>query len=299
MKTLALVIFLLVTFLSYGQQDPLYSLYINNPFLINPAYAGANNLLHAQVSYRLQWAGMEGNPKTLNFSSHSSILNNRGGIGLQVTQDKIGENNNTEIQTAFAYRIKLSHSTLSFGMQAGVINFTNNPEQLTIRHPDDPNFFSYSKFTFNTGAGLLLSSDKYFVSFSAPRLLPATITSEGTKVDVYNQALYLAGAYRFSLSRNVSFKPAVLLRGMKNNPLSTDVQANFTFLNLYSAGMFTRNLNTYGLLISLRTHKFQFGYTFEMPTNRSVGSQFSSHEVMLAIRLSVFSFHDSLPAITF
>jgi type IX secretion system PorP/SprF family membrane protein len=278
----------------YAQHDPLYSLYVNNPFALNPAYAGLNKALHAQVSYRLQWTGMAGNPRTLDFNGHSSILNNKGGIGVHVIQDKIGENKNTEVQAAFSYKIELDRSTLAFGMQAAAINFAGDPAMLNIRHPDDPNFFSYSKFVFNTGAGLLLRSDRYFIGLSAPRLLPATVEEGGTEVDVYSQSLYLTGAYIFYLSEKVSFKPAVLFRGMRNNPVSTDVQANFTFRNSYSAGLFTRNLNTYGLLAVFRSDKFQLGYVFEVPTNRSVGPQFLSHEVTLSIRTSVFRFHDLL-----
>jgi type IX secretion system PorP/SprF family membrane protein len=291
-KLIIVVVCLFVHSISYAQQDPLYSLYVNNAFVINPAYAGINNVLHAQVAYRTQWAGIDGNPRTLNFSGHSSVYNNKGGIGIQVIQDRIGENKNTEVQTAFSYKIQLSHSTLSFGMQAGVINFASNPGELTIRHPDDPNFFSYSEFSFNTGAGLLLRSERYFAGISAPRLLPATLDKGGTEVNVYNQALYLTGTYMFILSEKVRFKPTVLLRGMKNNPLSTDVQANFTSSDVYAAGVFTRNLKTYGLLASFRYNKFQFGYVFELPTNRSVGTHFSSHEVMLSVKTSAFHFHD-------
>jgi hypothetical protein len=31
---------------------------------------------------------------------------------------------------------------------------------------------------------------------------------------------------------------------------------------------------------------------FELPTNKSVGAQFTTHEISLGIRLSVFSYHE-------
>jgi type IX secretion system PorP/SprF family membrane protein len=277
---------------SYGQQDPVYSLYLNNPFVINPAYAGLNNLLHTQVAFRTQWAGIDGNPKTLNLSGHTSVYNNKGGVGIQIIQDRIGENKNTEVQVAFSYKVRLPGSTLSFGMHAAMINFTGDPGALTIRHPDDPDFISYSEFSFNTGAGLLLKSERYLLGLSAPRLLPATVDRGRTPINVYNQALYLTGAYIFIVSEKVRFKPTVLLRGMKNNPVSTDIQANFSFNDLYTAGILTRNLETFGLLGSFRYRNLQLGYVFELPTNRSVGSQFSTHEVMLSMRTSMFRFHE-------
>ena len=42
-----------------AQIDPLYAQYLNNPMLINPAYAGLNNNLNIGVSFRKQWAGFE------------------------------------------------------------------------------------------------------------------------------------------------------------------------------------------------------------------------------------------------
>jgi type IX secretion system PorP/SprF family membrane protein len=277
---------------AFAQQDPIYSLYLNNPFIINPGYAGINNMLHAQVAYRTQWIGLEGNPTTINFSAHTSVHNNKAGVGLQILQDRIGENKNTEVQGAFSYKIKFQQSTLSLGMQAGIINYSNNTSELVIRDPGDANFSSYSEFSFNSGAGLMLKSDRYSVGLSAPRLLPATIQQDGTQFRVYQQVLYLTGGYMFILSQDLSFKPTVLIRASKNNPLSTDVQANLAFRHAYTVGLFTRNLNTYGLSACMKYKKFQLGYVFEVPTNRSVGTQYTSHELLIAIRTSIFQFHD-------
>lgn len=284
----------LVAICAYSQQDPVYSLYVNNPYVINPAYAGHNKFLVAQLSYRTQWMGLDGNAKTANFSTHSSILNNRAGAGIQVIQDVIGENRNTEVQASFSYKLTLSQSTLSFGMQAGLINYSTSPDELTIRHPDDPYFARYSAIAFNTGAGLLLTSDKYMIGLSVPRLLPATVTQDGQRIEVYNQTMYLSGAYQFLLSEKMRFRPAVLIRGMKNNPVSADLHANFVISDVYGAGLFTRNFHTYGVSGSFRYKKMQLGYVFELPTGRSVGTQFTSHELTLAIRTSALRFHDTL-----
>ncbi len=56
---------------SFGQQDPIYAQYINNPLTINPAYTGSNNMFNATLQYRTQWAGIIANPTTINFSSHA------------------------------------------------------------------------------------------------------------------------------------------------------------------------------------------------------------------------------------
>src|SRR5690606_19799535 len=118
-KALLFAIFVLAGFSGQAQIDPLYAQYLSNPMLINPAYAGLNNNLNASISFRKQWAGFEGSPTTYNINGHTSLLDNRMGIGLMVVSDKIGINNNTEVHGTYAYRIDLDQKYLSFGLQAG------------------------------------------------------------------------------------------------------------------------------------------------------------------------------------
>ncbi|MCU0358411.1 MAG: type IX secretion system membrane protein PorP/SprF [Cyclobacteriaceae bacterium] len=292
--TLVAVICFASLSVSMAQQDPIYAQYLNNPYTLNPAYAGSNNMLNSQLQYRLQWAGLAGNPVTANFNVHSSIFQNKMGLGLQVIQDQIGENKNTEVNVAYAYKVELTDATLSFGLQAGFINYTNNINELTIQNPSDPLFFNYSEMQFNTGAGIMLLSDRYVVGLSAPRLLPATVSQGGETIEVYNQNYYFFGSYKFFLSEKVSFRPATLLKYSGANPLSVDLNANFSYLNTWNAGLFTRNLNTYGLLVSMTVNNFRFGYVLELPTNNSVGVNYTSHEFMIGLKLKAFSFHDPL-----
>ena len=62
--------FYVTTFLSiwlsiaYAQQAAQYSLYMLNPYGVNPAAAGLDNTLVATGGYRTQWTGLDGNPTT-------------------------------------------------------------------------------------------------------------------------------------------------------------------------------------------------------------------------------------------
>jgi type IX secretion system PorP/SprF family membrane protein len=101
---------LLVTcfIIAYGtgeaQVDPLYAQYLSNPLLINPAYAGLNNNLNVGVSFRKQWAGFDGSPTTYNVNGHTSLFDNKMGVGLIILRDVVGINSNTEVHGAYAYR---------------------------------------------------------------------------------------------------------------------------------------------------------------------------------------------------
>lgn len=297
MKKILLLLLASLSFvsLSFGQQDPLYSQYINNPMVINPAYAGLNNNLNASLSYRTQWGGFEGNPTTVNVNGHISLVDNRVGGGVLIVQDKIGNITNTEFQVAGSYKLQLEDMTFSFGMQAGVVNFRSDYNQLNLADPGDPAFTENENLSKpNIGAGAILKSERFFVGLSVPRLLSTTFkSSQGEQFDLYNQHYYLFGAYVFNMGTRIRFKPAVLLKSVKGSPLSTDLNFNINIDQLYTGGVFTRNFNTYGIQLgALLKEQFRLGYTFEVPTGNSVGTQFSTHEILLGIRMSVLSFHD-------
>lgn len=295
MKTnLITLAFLLLATLSFAQQDPLYSQYLFNPLVLNPAYAGLNNRFNGSIGYRTQWMGLEGQPQTINASLHSSMMQNKVGAGLLVTNDRIGSLSSTEINASFAYKLLLEKSVLSFGMQAGVQNFNSAMNGINPYDPTDNLFLNGERGTrINLGAGLILKSENFFVGLSVPRLLPTTFKSGNQQFNLYNQHLYLMGAYVHYLNEHIRLKPTVLLRGVKGAPASMDVALNVNFNAIHTAGVFTRNFNTYGILLqTLLKEQYRFGYVFEMPTGKSVGTQFTTHEIMLGIQLSAFDFHE-------
>lgn len=262
--------------------------------MINPAYAGLNNRFNGSVGYRTQWMGLEGQPQTINATLHTSLLQNKVGAGLVFSNDKIGSISTTEVNAAFAYKLQLEKSVFSFGMQAGVQNFNSSLNGINPFDQDDDLFLNGERGTrINLGAGLALKSEKFFVGLSVPRLLPATFKSGDQEFDLYNQHLYLMGAYIHYLNEHIRLKPTVLLRGVKGAPASVDIAMNLNFNGIHTAGIFTRNFNTYGVMLqTLLKEQYRFGYVFELPTGKSVGTQFTTHEIMLGIQLSAFSFHE-------
>jgi type IX secretion system PorP/SprF family membrane protein len=264
--------------------------------LINPAYSGLNNNLSASATYRKQWAGFDGSPTTFNVNGHTSLRDNRMGVGLIILKDNIGANSNTEVHATYAYRLDLEGKKLSFGLQAGMVNFRSDNSELNPYDPNDPLFEenqNVSKPSF--GAGAILSSDKYLIGISVPRMLKAKSTFAEEEVQLYSQHFYLMGAYIIYFNEHIRFKPSVLLKAVKGSKLSADLNFSANIDEKYMAGVFTRNLNTFGLLAQMKIGEtLRFGYTFEMPSNNSVGTRFTSHEFMVGLNFAVFNFHDKI-----
>jgi len=283
----------------FAQQDPLYSQYINNPMVLNPAYAGLNNNFNASVIYRKQWAGFDGSPTTFNFNTHVSLVDNKVGLGLLAISDQLGSTKNTEVQAAFSYKLPIDEDkTFSFGMQAGFINFRNNLTKLNLEDKTDEAFLQNENITKpNLGVGAILKSDRFMVGVSIPRLLSTSVSVSSTSLtqdfQLYNRHLYVFGSYVYFINENIRLKPSVLLRAVKGSPLSVDLNFNFNFNEKFTAGVFTRNLNTLGTQVQAKLgDNLKLGYTFELPTGKSVGTQFTTHEVFLGITMPTFDFHD-------
>jgi type IX secretion system PorP/SprF family membrane protein len=300
MRYILLFTFFISAILTHAQNDPLYAQYLNNPLLINPAYTGLNNNFNASVTYRKQWAGFDGSPSTANVSAHTSLVNNKMGVGIIFLEDKIGNTSNTEIQGTYAYKIGFNEKYLSFGLQGGILNFRSDNSLLNPYDKGDAVFMQNQNITKPSfGAGVILKSDRFLIGLSVPRMLKATGTfidsaSNSFEASLYRQHFYATAAYVFYLSERIRLKPSIVVRGVKGAPVSIDYQANIILDEKYIAGLYTRNLNSVGMLLQFKfTNGLRFGYAYEIPLSNSVGTQFNTHEICLGFNLSLFKSHDT------
>ncbi|MBX2899352.1 MAG: type IX secretion system membrane protein PorP/SprF [Cyclobacteriaceae bacterium] len=293
MKNLCLILSLAFSASAMAQQDPLYSQYINNPLLINPAYTGSTTDLNASVMYRKQWAGFEGSPVTMNANAHMALSNNRMGTGLILLQDQVGADKTTEVTFTYGYHLPLSTDLkLSFGLQGGLVNYQTDYSEVTF-NPADGKFVNQSEWKPNLGTGLILRSEKFMVGLSVPKLLKASNLVEQYSTTLYNQHAYALAAYVFQLSYRIKVKPWVMARMVSGAPVSFDYAASLKVDDSYSLGFFTRNLNTFGTFAQINLgDNLRFAYAFELPSGKSVGTHFTTHEVTLGVRFGVLNFHD-------
>src|SRR6188508_2134320 len=75
---------------SYAQQQPIFTQYMFNGLVINPAYSGSHESMTLTASARSQWTGIKGAPQTQVFSAHSPIKFSRSAAGAVLMHDKAG-----------------------------------------------------------------------------------------------------------------------------------------------------------------------------------------------------------------
>lgn len=272
-----------------AQQDPNYTFYRFNMNVINPAFAGAGEATNIGLNVRSQWAGVQGAPETQTLVFGTPIGKNVG-VGLSVVNDKTFIENQTSVSLDFSYKLKLDEAhDVYFGLKGGFTSYDVNTNGLvTYGIQEDMSLMDIDgRFNPNVGAGVYLKNEKYFISFSVPKILtPDRLEqSDGlARLGVDKVHFYLSGGYDLTLSEAVVLKPSALLRYVDASPLSLDVTALFEFNDRFGLGAAYRLNESFSGIFMLRTEWFNIGYAYEMAKENAIrNSDNGTHEVMMQI----------------
>ena len=115
------VFLLLFSFISFGQQNPLFSNYKFNELVYNPAFTGTKDYTDLRFSYRSQWQNLEGTPQTQVISVHDRIKDIPLGMGFMLHNDKTGPLRRTGGHLFLSYLTDFENNgLLSFGLSGGI-----------------------------------------------------------------------------------------------------------------------------------------------------------------------------------
>ena len=106
MRKFIMIFILLAGSTAIAQQDALFSQYMFNKLVINPAYTGTRDALSITLVGRQQWVGMDGAPRTASFSIHSPLRNEKIGIGAYAYTDVIGPLQTSGVVGSFSYKFQ-------------------------------------------------------------------------------------------------------------------------------------------------------------------------------------------------
>lgn len=288
------VLLSLVSTWGLAQQYPVFTQYYFNELVINPAYAGAHVQFSATASYRNQWINFPGAPKTFNFTSHTSLLKNKIGVGLMVNHDEIGSYKNEHIYGNYAYKLHFKKSTLSMGLQAGINLLGADYSKLDLQAIDDAAFRSIiNQFKPNFGTGIYYSRKNMFLGFSVPFILNNKVANsvEGLLGEIREARYYFfRGGVILPLDRmeKVKMNPSFLMRTQEGQPLTFDFNNAFIFYDVLSAGFSYRYGDSFITFIDLKvSEKVHFAYSYDWTASDINKFGRGTHEFMVNFR-SIF-----------
>lgn len=274
---------------SYSQTEEQSSMYMFNPLLFNPAYAGSRGSIHAVGIARFQWVGIEGAPMSQFVSVHGPVANQSLGLGLHASNDRIGARSRTSVFADVSYGLKLNKKgdRLAFGMSAGADWQVYDFNRLYTNDPSDPIYSYYaSKVRPNFGAGLYYYGNRFYAGVSVPRMLRNRLRDSNIGDALQRRHFYVTGGYVFKLSSVVDFKPSALVKISENAPVTFDLNANFLLFKTLWIGPSYRFHEAAGVNFAIMIKEFMsFGYAFDFPINglnMMRTNQRGTHEIMLS-----------------
>jgi type IX secretion system PorP/SprF family membrane protein len=285
---------LLALMFAYGasaQQNPQYSQYIFNSMSINPAYTGSKNVLNLNAFHRSQWTGIEGAPATQTLNIDGIAANNKLGVGLGLTRDKIGAQSMFSVYANIAVKLQVSESGIfSLGLAPGLVQHTIDGNELGIN--DDPSIPSGKDTSIkpDVKVGAYYHNERFYAGLSASDLLQF----KDMQAIEPERHYYFTTGYVFDMGSSLKLKPSILIKEDFKAPSNVDLNAFVlladklwlgssyrTSMNLFNSKTDlenTKKRTAVALIAELQISKsLRLGYSYDKMLNDLKG--FNTHEV--------------------
>lgn len=113
-----------------AQQTPQYTQHMFNKYQFNSAYAGFDRSLSVTGASRSQWASFVGAPTSINLNAHLPFYIWKGGIGLNLENDKTGALSSSTISFSYNYVYESPIGLFSASARVGVLQSRLNGQDL-------------------------------------------------------------------------------------------------------------------------------------------------------------------------
>jgi type IX secretion system PorP/SprF family membrane protein len=258
---------------------PVYSQYLQNGLLINPAYSGTRGSLSGFLSYRMQWMGIPDAPVFQTITLNAPMKNDKVGLGLMAQFMQFGFTKSQSIYASYAYHIKLKSGKLSFGLKGGFDRSNTDYSGLVTTTLNDPVFTDNEKpyFLPNIGAGIYYFSEKLFAGLSIPSFLSYRKNTSNSSVEVFHDLkkydLIFSGGGLITFSPALKFKPSILIDYSldKTKKLTQfDINGNFILGDMVWIGGSWRTSEqvVVGILQLQLNQQLMFGFSYDYPVGR-------------------------------
>lgn len=260
-----------------AQQQPHYTQYIINQYIINPALTGIENYSDVKISHRHQWVGLQDAPVTTYLTFHKPLgkqddrttatsfdmpgENPRGksywqqyeaakphhGIGVKIINDRTGPLNRLGGYASYSYHIGIAAKTsIAAGFEAGIKNLSLNRSKLDFgsSNPLDPAVYNsgeISQIKPDFGAGVYIYSKSYFVGLSVQQIISQKLYFSDLQVKSEDSKfiphLFANAGYRFFLNDDVTALPSAMVKYIKPLPVQFDFNVKVQYQDLVWAGV--------------------------------------------------------------
>jgi type IX secretion system PorP/SprF family membrane protein len=294
-----------------GQQLPIYSQYVQNGFMVNPAMAGHDGYTSFNTTARQQWLGFKDAPQTYSASWHTRLMSKkhkivnkplsrgnklvpstrgRVGLGAYIINDVNANVARTGVSFSYAYHIIMNNQQLSFGIAAKAFQYRIYKESLSFGEEGDPILngnFNTVAYSPDADVGILYRGENYFAGFSVSNLFQTSMligSNELPEFKTYRHYWLMAG-YAFDLNEDFQLEPGFLLKTTENWNPQGDLSLKLSYMDLFWGGLAYRTNNSIIALFGVKIESLYFGYSFDWALSEIGHYNYGSHEITLAVKL--------------
>ncbi len=250
MKKLIVIIVFLTGILATGfaQQDAMFTKYMFNSLVFNPAYAGSQGYWDINATYRKQWLSFDGAPVTFLGGAEGAIGENVG-VGLTLFNDQVGVDRRTDFSLNYAYRFRTTEGKFAIGIKAGAAFFRTDFQDLEV-DPGDPLYAADVK-TANpyAGVGIFYNSDRFYFGLSSPTLISIDTDKSDATPKFLKPHFYGNIGFITPVGERVELRPSILLSFQEAAPFQAHLNLSAIFSKRFALGLSYRtgdaiNINT-------------------------------------------------------
>ena len=291
-KVLALISFFAVV-VTQAQQLPMYSQYLTNDFIINPAVAGSKSYYPLQINSRNQWSGLgDISPKTNTLSYHMPIAYDAVGVGAVIAQDQTGPYSQIIVTTSFAYHLQLDDQNitrLSLGLSGTMTQHTLKQDDLTFHMPDPDFQGSYSKTVPDASFGAYLYSNNFTLTLSAHQLFESKFKEAiqdvfGDNTHVRHYFAHIS--YMVGIHSDLAIEPSILLKTTEQSPTQLDINAKVFVDNKYWGGISLRSSKSIVAFLGLKVGDMFLSYSYDYGINSLSTIASGSQEITIGYNIN-------------
>jgi len=286
-----LFVFIILSFSIQGfksQQNQLFNQSLFNYYQLNSAYAGSKNITAIGLGINKQWVSVEGAPFSQYLSFHTSLGEKKVGLGILLSNESIGVHRVSSIEGTFAYHIQSNRGLFSLALDIGIEQVSFNFSDLFLQQNDlalaqQGNLNSIiPKFNFSG----LYQNNRIIVGVKLSNLLQSDFKlSELGVARQFIHADLLLGFAR-PLSKNLVWKPYLLVNATETNQFAFDLSSNFTLMDKITFGLSYRNDKNLNLISHFFVRKnIRVGYSYEISLTSLITNKPNSHEIFMGINL--------------
>jgi len=283
---LAFLLFISMMNSNHAQQDPMYSLYMFDKMIINPAFTGSSDWMVGTIKHRSQFVGMAGNPTTQTLNFHTPITKRHVGLGVKIINDKIAIMSNLNASLVYSYHLNVAGGKMSVGLETGFYSRKTAYNELTLSTLNDNAIpmEGVRSMVPDVGWGMYYQKKQFYIGLSQSHLLKMKFKDNLENSDSRLAShLYLLAGTVFDFSKKISLEPSFLLKHQGASPVQLDLNAMLYYNDKIGFGLQYRTGDAFVLMAKITvTDGLRIGYAFDTTLSGLSTYSGGAHELVVS-----------------